>query len=204
MRERIERLLAGSHPAGSPDEAGFPGVAADQFEELRALLPTPLRPAAVLMPIVDRPEGLTLLLTQRATALKRHAGQISFPGGRLENDEGPLAAALRETEEEIGLGREFISIAGYLRSQLIVTGYWVVPVVGFVRPGFDLRLDPVEVQDVFEVPLTHVLDPARHGQRERQLGMVTIRTTEIHYGDRLIWGATAAMLVTLATLLQTP
>lgn len=183
----------------------MPGVAPDQVEELRALLPAPPQPAAVLMPIVDRPEGMTLLLTQRATALKRHAGQISFPGGRLERaDAGPLAAALRETEEEIGLGREFISVAGYLRPQLIVTGYWVVPVVGFVRPGFHLRLDPVEVQEAFEVPLAHVLDPANHGERERQLGAVTIRTTQIHYDGRLIWGATAAMLVALAALLEAP
>jgi 8-oxo-dGTP pyrophosphatase MutT (NUDIX family) len=155
------------------------------------------------MPIVDRPQGLSVLLTRRASALKRHAGQVSFPGGRLEDaDAGPLGAALRETEEEIGLGREFISVAGYLRPQLIVTGYWVVPVVGFVRPGFALRLDPLEVEEAFEVPLVHVLDPAHHGQRERRLGAVTIRTTEIHYEGRLIWGATAAMLVALATLLQ--
>ncbi len=154
------------------------------------------------MPIVDRPEGLSLLLTRRATQLKRHAGQISFPGGRLEAlDGGPLNAALRETEEEIGLPRDHVTVAGYLGPQLIITGYWVVPVVGFIRPGFNLRLDPVEVEEAFEVPLPHVLDPANHGKRDRQFGKVTITTTEIHYGEHLIWGATAAMLVALSALL---
>ncbi len=178
-------------------------MAPEQFQELRQLLPGPPRPAAVLMPIVDRPGGLTVLLTQRATQLTHHAGQISFPGGRLESgDAGPLAAALRETEEEIGLGRDFVSVAGYLRPHLIVTGYWVVPVVGFVRQGFRLKLDPLEVQDAFEVPLAHALDPANHGQRQRELGTITIRSTEIRYGGRLIWGATAAMLVALSNLLR--
>lgn len=168
-------------------------------------MPGPPRPAAVLMPLVDRPEGLTVLLTRRSSQLKQHAGQVSFPGGRLESDDaGPLAAALRETEEEIGLAREFVSVVGYLRPHLIVTGYWVVPVVALVRPGFNLQLDPLEVQDAFEVPLAHALDPANHGQRQRELGAITIRTTEIRYDGRLIWGATAAMLVALSNLLLQP
>jgi 8-oxo-dGTP pyrophosphatase MutT (NUDIX family) len=201
----LEARLRGTLPATSPAEARFPGVADERLPELLKLLPQSLAAAAVLMPIVDRPEGLSLLLTHRASALKRHAGQISFPGGRLEvDDTGPLAAALRETEEEIGLARDFVTVAGYLPPHLIVTGYWVVPVVGFVTPGFTLQLDPVEVQDAFEVPLVHVLDPANHAKRERQIGTVTIATTEILYGDRVIWGATAAMLVALANLLIEP
>jgi 8-oxo-dGTP pyrophosphatase MutT (NUDIX family) len=195
--------LRGSQPALSPEAARFPGIAAEHLPELLKLLPQSLAPAAVLMPIVDRPEGLSLLLTRRASALKRHAGQISFPGGRLEaSDTGPLDAALRETEEEIGLDREHVTVAGYLPPHVIVTGYWVVPVVAFVNPGFELRLDPVEVQEAFEVPLAHVLDPAHHAQRERQIGHLTIRTTEIACGNHLIWGATAAMLVALTTLLD--
>ncbi len=205
LRRLLETRLQGTVPATSPAEARFPGVADEQLPELLRLLPQSLAPAAVLMPIVDRPEGLSLLLTHRATALKRHAGQISFPGGRLEaDDSGALAAALRETEEEIGLARDFVTVAGYLPPHLIVTGYWVVPVVGFVAPGFTLQLDPVEVQDAFEVPLAHVLNPANHAKRERQFGTFTIATTEILYEDRLIWGATAAMLVALATLLNEP
>lgn len=193
----------GTEPASNPDDARFPGIADDDLPALRQLLPASLSPAAVLMPIVERPEGLSLLLTRRATALKRHAGQISFPGGRLEaTDAGPLAAALRETEEEIGLARDFVSVAGYLRPHVIITGYWVVPVVGFVKPGFELRLDAAEVQEAFEVPLAYLLDPANHVQRERQIGPLAIRTTEIPYGDYMIWGATAAMLLALSRLLE--
>ena len=205
LRRALETCLQGTLPATSPDDARFPGVANEHLPELLKLLPQSLAPAAVLMPIVDRPDGLSLLLTRRASALKRHAGQISFPGGRLEaSDAGPLAAALRETEEEIGLGRDFVTVAGYLRPQLIVTGYWIVPVVAFVTPGFDLRIDPVEVQEAFEVPLVHVLDPANHAQRERQIGELTIKSIEIPCGDHVIWGATAAMLVALSALLYPP
>jgi len=190
-------------PASSPDDARFPGIDDEHLPELLKLLPPSLSPAAVLMPIVERPEGLSLLLTRRASALKRHAGQISFPGGRLEStDAGPLAAALRETEEEIGLARDFVSVAGYLRPHVIITGYWVVPVVGFVKPGFDLRLDEAEVQEAFEVPLAHMLDPANQRQRDRQIGHLTIKTTEIPYGEHVIWGATAAMLLALSRLLK--
>jgi 8-oxo-dGTP pyrophosphatase MutT (NUDIX family) len=202
LRLALERCLKGTEPAASPDDARFPGIADDDLHQLRKLLPPSLSPAAVLMPIVERPEGLSLLLTRRATALKRHAGQISFPGGRLEaSDAGPLGAALRETEEEIGLMRDFVTVAGYLRPHVIITGYWVVPVVGFVKPGFELRLDAAEVQEAFEVPLAYLLDPANHVQRERQIGPLAIKTTEIPYGDHVIWGATAAMLLALSRLL---
>jgi 8-oxo-dGTP pyrophosphatase MutT (NUDIX family) len=203
LRRVLERRLLGTEPATGPDGARFPGIDDEHLPELRKLLPPLLSAAAVLMPIIDRPEGLSLLLTRRASALKRHAGQISFPGGRLEaSDAGPLAAALRETEEEIGLSREFVTVAGYLPPQVIITGYWVVPVVGFVQPGFDLALDPAEVEEAFEVPLAHVLDPAQRRQRERQLGKLVLKSTEIPYGHHVIWGATAAMLLALSTLLE--
>ncbi|MBC7983203.1 MAG: CoA pyrophosphatase [Candidatus Obscuribacterales bacterium] len=160
------------------------------------------RRAAVLIPIVDRPDGLTVLLTERAAHLKNHAGQISFPGGRLEGDnETPLEAALRETEEEIGLDREFITIAGYLESHLIFTGFHVVPVVGFVRPGFSLQPDPTEVADVFEVPLTHLLDTINHGTRAREVAGGAIQIYNIPYQQRVIWGATAGMVMSLYRLL---
>jgi len=157
----------------------------------------------VLVPIVDREDGLTVLLTQRATHLKNHAGQISFPGGRIEGaDEGPLAAALRETEEEIGLSRQHVTFTGYLEPHLVLTGYWVTPVVGFVQPGFALHLDHREVDSTFEVPLLHVLDVANHKARERMLGTTKVRVYDIPYGEHHIWGATAGMLMSLYKLLN--
>lgn len=154
-------------------------------------------PAAVLVPLVERPEGLTVLLTQRATHLKNHAGQISFPGGRTEpQDASPLATALRETEEEIGLARELVTVAGYLPDHLIVSGYRVTPVVGFVRADFALALDETEVQSTFEVPLAHVFDPANHVRRKRAFGELEVELIDIPFGSRNIWGATAGMLLT--------
>jgi 8-oxo-dGTP pyrophosphatase MutT (NUDIX family) len=172
---------------------------------VRALLPAQLSHAAVLVPIVERPDAMTLLLTQRASHLKNHAGQISFPGGRVETgDEGPVAAALREAEEEIGLAREFVSPVGFLGDHVVISGYVVTPVVAFVRPGFALRLDRTEVDEVFEVPLRFVLDRGNYVQRERSFAGYTFRARDIPYGERNIWGATASMLMTLGRLLEEP
>lgn len=145
-----------------------------------------------------------MLLTQRASHLKNHAGQISFPGGRIEpTDLNPVEAALRETQEEIGLSREHITFVGYLEPQLVLSGYWVTPVVAFVQPGFELQLDRREVDSAFEVPLTHILDPVNHRARERQLGAVTVQVYDIPYQGHHIWGATAGMLMAFYRLLQT-
>jgi 8-oxo-dGTP pyrophosphatase MutT (NUDIX family) len=155
----------------------------------------------VLVPIVDHESGLTVLLTQRASHLKNHAGQISFPGGRIEpTDDGPWAAALRETQEEIGLSREHVTFAGYLEPQLVLSGYWVTPVVAFVQPGFELQLDQREVDVTFEVPLRHILDPGNHHARQRQLGDVMVQVYDIPYREHHIWGATAGMLIGLYKL----
>ena len=127
------------------------------------MLPAATTRAAVLIPIIDRGDDLTVLLTLRADDLKHHAGQISFPGGRLEaGDTDATAAALRETEEEIGLRREYIEILGCLPDHAVITGFRVTPVVGLVRLGFELVLDPTEVAGTFEAPLRHLLDPATH------------------------------------------
>jgi 8-oxo-dGTP pyrophosphatase MutT (NUDIX family) len=170
---------------------------------VRRYLPETPIAAAVLVPIIDREEGLTVLLTQRASHLRHHAGQISFPGGRIEiDDEGPMQAALREAEEEIGLPRDHVSLAGYLQPHLVVSGYWVTPVVGFVHPQFALKLDPREVESTFEVPLSHILDNANHRSRERSLGTTSLRVHEIPFGPYNIWGATAAMLIELYRVLK--
>lgn len=159
-------------------------------------------PAAVLIPLILRETGWTVLLTERAATLRDHAGQISFPGGRIEReDSNAWAAALREAEEEIGLAPEHIEFAGYLPDHLIVTGYRVTPIVGFVSPDHALRLASDEVHEAFEVPLSFVLDARNHRPRLRHFGDLSLETVEIPYGARHIWGATAAMLMTLRRLL---
>jgi len=198
LRCLIESRLAGTTPDAGTRPERLAGMAPELTAKFRHLLPVEPMPAAVLMPLVDRPEGLTVLLTQRASHLRHHGGQISFPGGRLEpGDPGPLEAALRETEEEIGLERRFVRPIGYLQDHLVITGYRVTPVIAFVDPGFALRLDTREVDATFEVPLRHVLDVANHQARERKLGEVTITVYDIPYRDYKIWGATAGMLITL-------
>jgi 8-oxo-dGTP pyrophosphatase MutT (NUDIX family) len=202
VREFIEARLKNSVPSMDPQQANAPGFTPEQVAHFRSLMPASTVPAAVLVPIVERPEELTLLFTERASHLKRHAGQISFPGGKMETfDVGPKEAALRESEEEIGLGREFVTVAGYLQSQLILTGFCVVPVVGFVKPGFELKLDSTEVAAAFEVPLRHILDSTNHRLLERDAGGMNIPVHNIPFGERDIWGATASMLLTFYRLL---
>ena len=202
MRRLITRKLAHTRPPADPRKGGIPNLPAGG-RSLRPFLEDQLTAAAVLMPFVDRPEGLSVLLTQRSEQLKHHAGQISFPGGRIEeHDEGPLGAALRETEEEIGLTPDYISIAGYLKTAVTGTGYAVTPIVGFVRPGFTLTLDTVEVSDAFEVPLTFLLDPSNLKAGSREFDGHVFQYWEFHYEGRIIWGATASMLVTLKGLLD--
>lgn len=162
-----------------------------------------LRPAAVLVPLVARPEGLSVLLTQRTAHLNDHAGQISFPGGRIEpHDPDPVHAALRETEEEIGLARRHVEIVGRLDTYRTRTAYEVVPVVGLVRPPFELVPDPFEVADIFEVPLDFVVDPANHERRSREWQGTERHFWVLPYGQRYIWGATAGMLVNLSEVLR--
>jgi len=203
LRARLRACLAGTRPSapGSGTLAGLPRELSDRY---RHLLPAELTPAAVLVPIVDHADGLSVLLTERAPDLRHHPGQISFPGGRIEaSDAGPLEAALRETEEEIGLPRAQVEVLGYLPDHLIVTGYSITPVVALVAPGMALALDPVEVAAVFEVPLSFVLDPANHRLRRRPAGDGVIELYDLPYGKRNIWGATAGMLMTLYRLLGT-
>lgn len=198
LRERIVTRLRDTQPSTSPDDWRIAGVPPAQMQRLRAHFPAQPVPAAVLVPIVDRPAGLTMLLTERASTLRNHAGQVSFPGGRIEaEDESPAAAALRETFEEIGLAPDRIEVVGYLDTYLTITGYAVVPVVGFVRPEFSLALDEFEVAGVFEVPLRVILDPSNHRLRRREVQGVEVAYYEIPYEDHHIWGATAGMLVGL-------
>ncbi len=160
-------------------------------------------PAAVLVPLINRPDGLQLLLTERSADLPDHPGQISFPGGRLEpGDADHAAAALRETAEEIGLPPNKVSVLGQLASYETVTGYRVLPIVGWIDPPFELAPDPVEVADVFEVPLEFILDTANHQRHFRMLGSVRRDYWAIPWLHRYIWGATAAMLLILERTLS--
>lgn len=158
-------------------------------------------PAAVLVPLVMRPEP-TVLLTLRSARLKSHSGQVSFPGGRMEEGETPEEAALREAEEEVGLHRSLPELVGRLPSLLTGTGFAVTPVVALLRPPFALRPDPGEVEEPFEYPLARLLDPAAP-ERRRQEFRGRMREFWVWPHDRhYIWGATASMLVTLAAVLR--
>jgi 8-oxo-dGTP pyrophosphatase MutT (NUDIX family) len=195
---RIRECLAGTRPVHDPDTFLLPGLTREQTHEYHAWFPADPIPAAVLVPLIERPDGITVLLTERATDLKNHAGQISFPGGRIEpGDASPLQAALREAQEEIGLESRFVDVAGYLPDHIVVSGYRVTPVVGFVTPGFELLLDATEVQSTFEVPLDYVFEPANRTSRTRRFGETEIQLCDIPYQSWNIWGATAGMLVTL-------
>ncbi|HME39182.1 MAG TPA: CoA pyrophosphatase [Steroidobacteraceae bacterium] len=189
----------------TPDEdmQWLAGASPEVTSRVRAALPAQRTPAAVLVPLVERDTGLTVLLTERAATLKDHAGQISFPGGRIEpEDEDAWRAALREAYEEIGLSSHLVEFAGYLPDHFVITGFRVTPVVGFVNPDYQLRIAKDEVHDVFEVPLDYILDAANHKSRRRQLGGLNIDVHDIPYGERNIWGATAGMLMTLRRMLQ--
>ncbi len=162
-----------------------------------------LRDAAVLVPIVERDAGLTVLLTRRTDHLHHHAGQISFPGGRVDaGDDGIAAAALRETEEEIGLSRKKVRLVGQLDTYLVRTGFMVFPLVGLVRPPFELELDSFEVADVFEVPLAFFLEPGRKERHSRRFRGKERHFYAYPYGDYFIWGATAGMIANLAEVLR--
>jgi 8-oxo-dGTP pyrophosphatase MutT (NUDIX family) len=154
----------------------------------------PIRPAAVLVGIVDHPEP-TILLTQRAQHLPDHPGQVSFPGGKIEaSDESPRAAALRETDEEIGLARDAVEPLGYLDLYMTTLGYRIVPVVARVKPGFALTLNTAEVDATFEVPLAFLMDQANVQRHSRDWQGMTRHYYAITFGERYIWGVTAGIL----------
>ena len=171
-------------------------------EDLRDKICENLKAAGVLIPIIEYSNNLSILLTQRSADLKNHAGEISFPGGRMESiDTDIRKTALRETYEEVGIQPEQIDIAGYLQPMLTMTGYAVTAMVGFIQPYMPLKLDRSEVEDVFEVPLSFFLEERNQQLSEREVHGVTIQIVEFNFGDMHIWGATANMLVALRNTL---
>jgi 8-oxo-dGTP pyrophosphatase MutT (NUDIX family) len=212
LRNRVIERLAG-RPAGRRGFGGTddPYEAAAFREILRGdhdLNPgmTPpsaaLRPAAVLVPLVEHADGIAVLLTQRTAHLSAHAGQIAFPGGRIEEDDASaIAAALRETHEEVGLPPDRVEIVGRLDTYITGTGFEITPVVGLVAPPYPLAIDPFEVAEAFEVPLAYILDPRNHQRVERESAGRLRCFFVLPYKGRNIWGATAGILVNLAEVL---
>jgi len=195
--DRLARALAQSGAAASSDYDLNPGAAPAP--------PPALRPASVLVPLVERGASLSLILTRRATRLKHHPGQIAFPGGKRDPcDASAQATALREAEEEIGLRAADVEILGALAPHETVTHFAVTPFVGRVRPGFVPQADRSEVDEVFEVPLAFALDPANLQVHRRRWGGGWRSYYVIPYGLHYIWGATARMLKTLADRMQAP
>jgi 8-oxo-dGTP pyrophosphatase MutT (NUDIX family) len=200
-RSRILRRFAGTQPMHEVADWRVLGLDAERSRRLQRHLPENPVPAAVLVPLVDRPEGLTILLTQRASQLVNHAAQISFPGGRLEpTDPDVASAALREAHEEIGLDPAHVEVFGYLPDHLVISGFRVTPVLSLVTPPFELRINAHEVADVFEVPVDYLFDAANHKARLRRVGDEEMLLHDITWNERNIWGATAGMLLTFARM----
>jgi 8-oxo-dGTP pyrophosphatase MutT (NUDIX family) len=193
-----ERLL---HPGGPASS-----VYGDDGAEREAAARGPAAVvAAVLVPVITHEEGLTVLFTRRNARLRSHSGQVSFPGGRAEPDDaGAESTALRETEEEIGLPRSRVEVLGCLPDYLTRTGYRVTPVVGLVAPPLELVPDAREVDEVFEVPLEFLLDPSNHRRESREIAGRSVGYYVMEHQGRVIWGATAGMVVNLYQRLCVP
>jgi 8-oxo-dGTP pyrophosphatase MutT (NUDIX family) len=170
----------------------------------RLKLAKALRDAAVLIPVVDHGRDATVLLTKRAEKLRNHSGQVAFPGGTIDpTDPTPEAAALRETFEEIGLGRDLVEIIGRMPDYVSGSGYRIAPVLGIVRPDFSLTLNSEEVDAAFEVPLRFLMDPANHGRDSRMWNDLEWVFYEMPYDGQRIWGVTAGIIRTLYERLYT-
>lgn len=210
IRGRVIRRLAPSL-AGLAEPLDLDGARARRSDRTRGdhvidpgmRLKETLKPAAVLVPLVNHDAGMSVMLTRRTDHLMDHAGQISFPGGRIEEtDENAVAAALREAEEEVGLPLSHVEVVGRLDDYATGTGFLVAPVVGVIEPPYPTELDPFEVAEAFEMPLDFVMDPRNHKRESRIFKGVERHFYVLPYEDRYIWGATAAMLVNLYEVLQ--
>ncbi len=193
---RVRQRLALTVPEGLTDPGVIPARGDHDADPVMRKIAEvrPIRPAAVLVPIVDHSEP-TVLLTQRAQHLPDHAGQVSFPGGKIDKgDKDPCASALREAREEIGLDRSYVEPFGYLDLYMTTLGYRIVPVIARVKPGFTLKLNVAEVDNTFEVPLTFLMDQTNMQRHSREWQGMTRHYYAITFGEHYIWGVTAGIL----------
>lgn len=177
------------------------GLADATDPRLLQLIPPDLRPAAVLIGLLDQAGEPGILLTVRAGHLRQHAGQIAFPGGTIEStDAGPDAAALREAREEVGLAATEADVVGYLPDQIVLTGFRITPVIARIADSFTPRLDTAEVESCFVLPLSALLDTANERATTRSIGGIDVEVRDLQFGEHRIWGATAGMLFALRAL----
>jgi 8-oxo-dGTP pyrophosphatase MutT (NUDIX family) len=194
--KRARARLRFDIPRGLTDSSLIPASGDQGTDRMLEIIAReqPIRPAAVLVGVVDHPVP-TVLLTQRAAHLNDHAGQISFPGGKIDaTDASPLETALREAQEEIGLDRQFIDPIGYLDLYGTSFGFRILPIVAQVRPGFTLCINNSEVDDAFEVPLAFLMDPTNHQMHSKEFRGMERFFYAMPYEERYIWGATAGIL----------
>lgn len=193
LRRRVERVGDDDTDADLGDHRWNPG-----HPRLDDLLNIKLRAAAVLIAVVDRPHGATVILTQRTEALRNHSGQVAFPGGRIDpTDPTPEFAALREADEEIGLRPGLVDVIGRMPDYKSGSGFRIAPVIGIVRPGFTLDINPGEVEAAFEVPLGFLMDPANHTKGSRVWNDIEWSFFDMPYQGRRIWGVTAGIIRSL-------
>ena len=203
LRARILARFEGTSPRHEPTDWRLLGIDGERARRMQSHFPANPVPAAVLVPLVDRPEGLTVLLTQRASQLAKHAAQVSFPGGRLEASDPDVAhAALREAQEEIGLDPSRVRVFGYLPDHLVISGFRVTPVLSLVSPPFSLEINTNEVAEAFEVPVSHIFDTRNHKARLRRVGNEEMLLFDLPWAGHNIWGATAGMLMTLVRMVE--
>ena len=201
---RLRRSLHGS-PDHDPARWQLGGHLLTTVPAAQSLMSATPQAAAVLVPIIDRPNAPSLLLTTRSGQLRHHASQISFPGGRVDvGDANMVAAALRETHEEIGVDSRYIEPLGFLSDHVVLTGFRITPVVALVRPEFTLKTDPAEVADVFEMPLEFLCRGTGFKSAIRVLLGLEVTLNDLHYDGRVVWGATSGILQSLRASLLAP
>ncbi len=201
--EHLRERLAGTRKPLDPLDVVVPTGTYSWPAGMLDKIASTLKPAGVLIPVRRHETGLAVLLTQRSADLKHHAGQVSFPGGRMEEADADIeVTALRETREEIGIAEEEVAIIGYLETMPTVTGYAVTPVVGLVDGLAELTIDRTEVEYAFEVPLSFLLDPANHRLVAREWQGLSFSMVEFHFDGKRIWGATAQMLMRFINIIK--